>query len=174
MISPTIKKIQKDANFKKYMRIYKAVEGRLDIEANRDEAFSLHASRTSRSIIGKDQFKSRVIYTAIAKDLSYRARLVEIRQRNAAEISLLQGARESLHKYIRTAYRDVLKGYSNEATRSAFLAQVTEDSTALINEANELINLLDFFIKDIDQASHSVRHLIDILKLLDSSKGKVV
>jgi hypothetical protein len=29
-------------------------------------------------------------------------------------------------------------------------------------------------VKDIDSASHHLRHMIDVLKLLDGSKGKVV
>lgn len=166
--------LKSDPNYKKYRNVLKTVRSRLKIEEDMDEVLGLHAGRTSRRIFGERQFSPKTIYEATAQDLSIRARLVEIRQRTSVQTSLLSGAIEQLHKYIRTAYRSSMRGLSNEASRRASLDEVTASGNELLTESHTLIDTVDNIIRDIDQAGHSIRHMVEILKLLDSSKGKVI
>ncbi len=162
--------LKSDTNYKKYRNILKTVRSRLKLEEDMEEVLGLHAGRLSRRLFGKKQFSSRTIYEATAQDMSIRARLVEIRQRTSVQVSLLQGAIQQLHKYIRTAYRQGMRGLSNEASRRATLDEVTSTGNELVTEAQALIDTVDNIIRDIDQSGHSIRHMVEILKLLDSSK----
>lgn len=116
-----LERVKADLKYKKHRRILKVIQARLNIERDRNEALSLHASRTSRTLYGKSQYSPRAIYDATAKDLSYRARLVEIRQLNAVQISLLTEATQALRRYVLTTYKDEMRGYANEAARKAVL-----------------------------------------------------
>lgn len=164
--------LKKDDQYKKYRNVFKTVKQRLDIEKDLNEVLSLHAGRHSRALYGDKQFSSRAIYTATSQDLSIRARLVEIRQQTSVQISFLRGAMERLHKYIRTEYKMEMRQFTNEQTRRATLDGITHTGYTLISETDSLIDTIDNIIKDIDQAGHSIRHMISILQLLDSSKGK--
>jgi len=172
-MSDLLQSLKSDAKYKKYRNILKTVRGRINVEADMDEILSLHAGRNSRRLFGKDQFSPKAIYEATAQDLSIRARLVEIRQRTSVQSSLLEGAIDQLHKYIRTSYRNSMRGLSNEASRKAGLDAVTNTGNELIVEARTLIDTADQIIRDVDQSGHSIRHMVEILKLLDSSKGKI-
>lgn len=163
-------KLRKDSRYKRYLRIVENVTSNLNLESDRLEATNLHSSRTVRSLIGKNRYSAKRIMDAIATDLSVRARLVEIRQNNSIKHSLIESARLSIQTHIRTNHASVMRGLSNEATRKALLDELTQDALRVEQEVYSVVDLLDYFIRDIDQAGYAVRNMVEILKLLDSSK----
>lgn len=174
MASDLMLDIKADPRYKKYVRILETVSKRIDVDRDLKEAMALHASRTSRELYGDKQFSPKAIYLADAKDMSNRARLVEIRERNSVQISMLSEATKKLHRYIRTHYMDEMREYKNEANRKAVLERVTAKSMDLIAEVEALMSTIDIFVKDIDQAGHSIRRMVDVLKLLAEKPGKVL
>lgn len=121
-----LKAAKADSQYKRYRRILKQVQERVDIEATKKEALSLHATRTSRNLVGKNAYSTKRLLDAIAKDLSYRARLVEMRQQHSAQISLLSEAIKALHGFLGTTYRDYMRGFTNQQARSDALSTVTD------------------------------------------------
>lgn len=166
--------IREDENYKKYKRVLKLIKKRLDIERDRSEVMSIHASRGSRAIYGEKQYSKKVLYEANAKDLMHRSRLTEIREMNSIQISYLKEARDALHRYILTKYKIEMRSYSNQQARKALLDSVTKAASEMIAESQALIDTIDMFIKDIDQAGHSIRHMVDILKLIAEKPGRVL
>lgn len=165
-----ISKLKKDRRYKRYLTILDNVKSSINLDSDRLEATNLHTTRTVRSLTGKKRFSAKAIMTAITTDLSVRARLVEIRQNNSIKLSLVESATEAIHSHIRTNHASVMRGLSNEASRRAMLEELTLDAISLQRDIHAVVELLDYFIKDIDQAGYAVRNMVEILKLLDSSK----
>ncbi len=167
-----LKQIRKDPQYDTFLRILETTRKKLDVEAAVEEAKGLHASRTSRSLSGADRYSAKKIIDATLRDLSTRARLVEIRVANDRKLSHLKEAAEALRRYLSTEYVDELKeDFSTAGQRSSFVDRVLKNANALLAEGESLLSVLDFFIKDIDQSSHSVRHVVDCLKLLENKHG---
>lgn len=166
--------LRKDPKYKKFLRAVEVISGRLKLEADRKEAWSMHASRTSRSLYGKDQFSLQKFEQAVLKDLSIRARMVEIRVQVSSNISMLDRAISDMRNHIQTEYDDLLKPFKTVDRRRQAISRLVQSSTDLMADGEDLVSSLDMFIKDLDQANFSLRHIVDTMKLLDSSKGKIV
>ncbi|MGF3930105.1 hypothetical protein ACQX74_14480 [Staphylococcus aureus] len=167
--------IKEDPNYKKFRLVVKGVREKLKIGRDQAEAMGLMANRTSRSLHGRKQFSPKSLLEATSNDLSARARLVEIRVRATVNLDLLQEACDALRNHIYTEYAQELKQFGSSAEqRKALVERVQGTARTLMTEGKALVDVLDQIVKDIDSASHHLRHMIDVLKLLDGSKGKVV
>jgi hypothetical protein len=163
-----------DDEYKKFREILRNTRTKLNIEKDRTEAFVLMSGRSARSLHGKKQFSPRALMEASANDLSARARLVEIRMRAKVHIDLLAEAGEALKAHIFTEYSDIMRLVGTSEHKKALVDRVQKTAKTLIAEANALIELLDQIIKDIDSASFQLRNIMETLKLLDGTKGKIV
>ncbi len=167
--------IQREPFFKKFKLIVQDIEDKLELEKSRAEAQQLHAGRTARSIYGKKIYSPKSLMDAVMVELSYRARLTEIRANLGVQVSLLNKAIDAARKYIISDYNDDLNdSFKTEAQRKAFLDRVVNKALLIKADIDLTIEMLDFLIKDIDQASFHLRTVLETMKLLDSSKGKVV
>lgn len=169
-----VQDIREDSNYKKYKRVLKTVSSRLDVDSARQEILAIHASRASRSIYGEHQYSKKVLYEANAKDLMHRSRLTEIRENISIQISYIRESRSALHRYILTRYKAEMRAYSNQQSRSALLDSITHRALEVISENQSIIDSIDMFIRDIDQAGHNIRHMVDILKLIAEKPGRVL
>ncbi len=169
-----LNEIKEDVKYKKFARVVATTQKRVDLEANRNEAIASHATRTSRQLHGKKQYSPKALLEASMNDLSVRARLVEIRVNVSIHIELLEEACDALRRYIFTQYREQMNEFQNEAQRKALIERVQGVALEIKTEGNSLLTTLDHIIKDIDQASHLLRNMVEMLKLIDSSKGKVI
>jgi hypothetical protein len=174
-MSSLIKSVKADPNYLKFTRIFESIKKRVDLEASLNEALSLHASRSSRNITGENRYSPKVLIDASLKDLSFRARLVELRVKNDLQLSILREAIDAMRRHISTEYSEDLRDFSTADQRKSFVDRALKSSKEFLAEGEAFLETADALIKDIDQAGHSVRHIIECLKLLDSSKaGRVV
>jgi hypothetical protein len=169
-----LSEVKVDAKYTKFRNIVKAVHDRLNLDADRKEAFALHASRTSRTLRSKKQYSPKALMDAALTDLSARARLVEIRVKASYHLGLLDDAMNAMRRHLVTQYNDEISKYSNEAQRNALIQRVQGTALDLAEEGKEFMAMLDTIIKDIDQAGFSLRTMTECLKLLDGSKGRVL
>lgn len=167
-----IKDIKRDANYKSFRRILEAAQQKLDVEAALEEAKVLHAARISRALTGNDRYRPKRLIDAAAIDLSTRARLVELRVVNDRKLSHLRKATDALKSYVATEYaEDINEDFRSADQRKAFIDRVVKPALTLLNDGESLLSSLDFLIKDLDQASHSLRHIVDALKLMENKHG---
>lgn len=164
------KVLRKDKKYKKLSQVLEVAQQRINVEQDRVQAFSLHAGLESRSLYGKRALSPKAVLSATSQMMANRSRLVEMRARATENISYLHQACKEFKRYALTAYEDEFKDYRTKEQRDALLDVVMRPALEFIGEADTLIDILDNLIKDIDQSGHSVRHIVDILKLLDSSK----
>lgn len=166
-----IKEVKGDPQYITFKRILEETRRHVKIDESMEEARRLHTSRESRALTGKDRYSAKRIIDAAAKDMSVRARLVEIRVSNDKKMSHLREAMEALRRYVSTEYADDLKEFSNAEQRRAFVDRVLKAANGLVAESEQLLNTLDHLIKDLDQSSHSMRHIVDCLKLMENKHG---
>lgn len=169
-----VQAIREDSDYKKFKTIVKTTRERLKLEADRKEAMSLHAGRISRSIYGARRFSPKTLLEAEAQEMGNRSRLVEIRVRASNELSVLDEAIKTIRGYISTEYDVDLREFGTVEQRRAMIDRVIKSAVNLKSEGEDFLAMLDTFIKDLDQAGFKLRDCIEILKLLDSSKGKII
>lgn len=169
-----VKEIKSDPVFKKFMAILENTMKALDVEADHKEMLARHASRTSRSLKGGDRYSPHKLIDANMQDLSIRARLVEIRVKNSKKLEYLKEAMEALRRHVVTEYVDDLADYRTEGQRKALVDRVMKKANEFVASAESLLSALDHIIKDIDQSSHSMRHSVELLKLLSDTKGRAI
>jgi hypothetical protein len=175
MSSALVKAVRADPNYLKFQRILETVRKRVDLDASLKEALGLHASRTSRNITGENRYSPKVIIDASLKDLSFRARLVELRVKNDLQLSTLREAIDAMRRHISTEYSDELRDFPTVDQRRSFVDRVLKNSKEFLAEGEAFLETADALIKDIDQAGHTIRHIIECLKLLSGAQaGKVV
>jgi hypothetical protein len=123
---------------------------------------------------GEDRYSAKKLIDAAYKDLACRSRLVKIRVTNDKHLSYLVDATKSMAKYLRTEYADDLKEFGAAAERHDYVDRILKSAHSTIHEAQQLIDMLDMFIKDIDQANFHLARVTDSLKLLVDKKGSNV
>jgi hypothetical protein len=74
--------VKKDKQYLTFTRILEETRSHVKIDKAMTEARALHTSRESRALTGKDRYSPKKLIDAAAKDMSVRARLVEIRVSN--------------------------------------------------------------------------------------------
>jgi hypothetical protein len=74
----------------------------------------------------------------------------------------------------RTEYVDDLKEFGAASERHDYVDRVLKSAHSTIHEAQQLIDMLDVFIRDIDQANFHLARVTDSLKLLSEKKGSVL
>lgn len=169
-----LEQIREDSEFEKFKRVIKREKERLHLLEDEKEVLGLHASRISRTMYDKRQYSAQALMDATSSDLAYRSRMVELRVKASLRISMMEAAIGSIRKYIYTKYVKANGAFSTEASRQAFIDTVLKSYITDVNEARALIELCDTLIKDIDQASFSLRNMLECLKLLSETKGKII
>lgn len=160
--------IKKDRKYKKLLKILEVAQSRINVERDRNEAFTMHSGLLVRQLYGKNVFSTKRVLEATAQVQANRSRLVEIRSRATEHISYLHQGVIAFKRYCLSNYE--FSGYRTKEQRDAILDKPLRPILDFIAEVDTLIDILDQFIKDIDQAGHSIRHIVEVLKLLDSSK----
>lgn len=166
--------IRNDDEYKKFKRIIKLELDRLNIEQDQKEVLSLHSSRLSRSIYDKRQYSAQVLIDASMMDLSFRSRIVEIRVKASLHVSIMQAAISSIKKYIYSKYVQNSAQFSTEASRQAYIDTVLKNYVKAVDAVESFLQLCDTIVKDIDQAGFNLRNMLECLKLLSETKGKIV
>jgi len=163
--------IRADENYKKFAGILSATRSKINLDASLQEVIGLHTARSSRNLMGASRYSPKTIIDAAAKDISNRARLVEIRVRNDIALSHLREAMAAIRRYIITEYADDLRDYATVDQRKALVERVLKSANELISEGESLLSTIDQFVKDLDQSGYAIKAIVECLKLLDSSKA---
>jgi hypothetical protein len=174
MSQELVKTVRADPNFKKFLKLVENITAKIDTEAISREALGLHSSRLSRSLHGEARYSPTALIDANIQDLSFRARLVELRVTLGRKLDKLDEVMAAIKRHISTEYDDELRDFATVDQRKAFVTRTIKRQHAILADGNSVISMIDLLIKDIDQASHSMRHSLDCLKLLATTSGKVV
>lgn len=174
MAQEIINTLKADTRYKKFRKAVEAAQERVDFEKDRSEALNLHSSLLVRSLYGKKQYSSKTLIEAVSQVQANRSRLVELRVRSSIHLSYIKEYSANFRRYVYTQYSDTLKSYKTRDQRDALLLRLTAKAEEFLSEGESHLNLIDTLIKDLDQAGFAMRHMIDVLKLLDGKEGKIL
>lgn len=169
-----VEEIQESDEYKTFKRILKRARDNLDLERDKKECLALHASRTARNLYGKGQFNPSKVADAQTIDMNARSRMVEIRVKAKANLSVIEKAVKAMKHHISSSYSTELAAYRTKDQREAFLNNLLRKAQRTIDEGEALIELIDFLLKDLDQTSYGLKNLVEVLKLLNENAGRVV
>lgn len=172
----TLKKaIRADSKYTKFKEIMTKELGRIDLEADITELKTLHQTRQSRVLYGnKNKYSANVLMEASLQDLSARSRMVEIRVSLSNRLAVMESAIKAFSRYIYVEYVLNDPNYTTEAQRNNFISDVLVVWKEKVERGKIVLEMADAFIKDIDQAGYNLRNMMDCLKLLSETAGKVI
>lgn len=161
-----------DDTFLKYRRILKNIIGKMDFEELHTEVHRLHSGRTMPNLHGTTPGADR-IGEAILKDVRARSRLVELALKATRYHDMLDIVLDTTRKYLATQYGENAPNLRTKAERMSYFDQYLSKGIEVRQELKSLYESIQLVIKDIDQASHATRHLVECLSLvLDRNNTK--
>lgn len=169
-----IKEIRNDPVYKKFKAILEVTMKKMNVDEDHKEIMARHSSRTARSLRKGERYSPHKLIDANMQEMSIRSRLVEIRIKNSKPLKHLREAMEAMRRHIVTEYVDELSDYKTEGQRKALADRVMKTANEFIAQAEDLLDAIDLILKDIDQTSHSLRHSVELLKLLTETKGRTI
>lgn len=138
------------------------------------EAEHLHLERKSRNLY-KITMAPTPLYQADMQDLSNRARLVELKTGILRMIGVINAAVKSVKTHVSTKYQSELKEYGSTITeRNRIVDRVVSDAIQASADMASVVDILDVYIKDLDQAGYGLRRAIDALELAHGRRGQEV
>lgn len=167
--------IREDRKYLKFKKIVLEEQKKIDEQVHIDELTGLHTSRISRTLYGKrGQYSAETLMEASLQDLSVRSRMVEIRVQISLHTGMIEAAIKAISKYIYVEYLLNDPCYVTEGQRNGFIADFLSQWTKNLEHYNAILQMADTFIKDVDQAGFNLRNMMDCLKLLSETKGKII
>lgn len=163
-----MKFIEKAQNDKRVVRLKKRLtEGGffLDLDALEQEASVLHSSRKLRTLKTEDliaSFQKRFISAAL-QNQAFRSRIVEIKVKCFKTAAHLKENLDHLKPYLRVKYSKLLSEYKTVADKNSAIDSVLEEPIRYLAKLENVDKILENYIKDIDQASWTLKSLIDAM-----------
>lgn len=170
----SLAEIKGDAVIRKALQLKDAADSAINLERVEEEARVLHNSRTSRKLF-KIALEPSSLAEAAMRDMSNRARLSELKTRVYIQKRAIEHAHEQCVAHIGTKYSDFIRSQAtNAADRKMIYARILKPLIQQISEMESTLEVLEIYIKDIDQAAWGLRNATEMLKLLMDNRGKVL
>lgn len=138
----------------------------LPVEKLKSEIQTAHMGRPVRTLKPQGEFAMAII-DALAADQAVRSRLAEISiQAYRAEKSL-QTALDALRNYLIVKYDAKLKIFRTKEERLRVINVVLDSYAGYFDDVVTIQNMCQIIIKDIDQASWTLKSTIEAMKMLN-------
>jgi hypothetical protein len=170
----SLSEIRSDPVIKKALSIKSAADAAINLERIVAEADMLHSDRASRSLY-KISLEPTKLAQASMQDMSNRARLSELKARVYVQKMAIEHAFDHCTAHISTQHRDVMRQYAtNAADRKMFVNKVLNKLVESMSSMTATLDLLEIYIKDIDQSAWALRNATEMMKILMDVRGKAV
>jgi hypothetical protein len=157
--------LSEDRDYARFLQIRDTAFASINVDAVLKEAEFLHSSRKSRSLTSA-KLSPLKVQEAICVEMSARSRLVELRAAVMKSNELLTTALSAIRRHIRVSYSDELKELAKtQNERTTVLDKLMGKSVKFKDQLDHVEDVLDMYIKDIDQNAFGLRNLVEILKL---------
>lgn len=161
-----VRQLKSDETFMTQRRVTTNLREQVDQDKIREEVKNIQSIRPMRKLAGKTP-SADALWDAMAKDLAYRARLIEIRSELSPRLMLLRTTIDSMNGYVNFRYGDELRAGASTATdKKAALRRILTNAHELQDEFEDLVEYVDLVIKDIDQASYAASNLTRLIQII--------
>jgi hypothetical protein len=166
--------LEQDSTFQKHSKLLEDLQAETSLVKIRKEAEFLHLNRPSRSLYSKEVGPNR-LRKAILQDLSNRARMTELKTSLFMKRELLETSMKATRNHINSRYRSSISKFAGtQADKAKLMDKILEDGVLYLSKLTSTIEVIDMFIKDIDQAGYALKNTTDLLKMvLDRKEGQV-
>ena len=153
---------------KRVRALHKALDNgsySIDIEGIEKEIDQLHLTRKIRTLKTQEvisAFQAKFIEAAL-QNQAYRSRLVELKVKCFRVSAKLEEHIGVIRSYLATEYPNALKKYRTVKERRSAIDSVLERPIAFLNKLELKDKELETVIKDLDQCSFSLKHIIDAM-----------
>ena len=171
----TIKEIKESVAWEKINRVFENTVKCVNLEMAQNEAMAMHANRDSRKLkSNQNRYDPNLLIDCCLQDLSFRARMVEIRVKIDLQCTILRESVTYAKNFILTKWAsEIGDEYKTIDQKKSFVDRLLKNQLEFLGSVKSLLDLIDVLIKDIDQSGHSMRHIVDCLKLLQGNKAGV-
>jgi hypothetical protein len=170
----SLAEIKADPIIQRALQLKEVADGAINLEKIEDEARILHESRTSRKLY-KIALEPTSLAQATLKDMAHRARLSELKARVYVQKTAIEHANATCTAHIGTKYRKfIAQVATNAGDRKLVYTKILTPLIQQISEMESTLELLEIYIKDIDQAAWGLRNATEMLKLLMDNRGKTL
>lgn len=157
--------LKEDETFLRFIRVRNTAISSINVRNLLQEAEYLHASRKSRKL-SSAKLSPNTVHEAVINDSSNRSRLVELRSMIMKAQELLVTAMSAARRYVRVKYSEEFKDAAKtQAERNALLDKLFTKAITFKDELEYALDVLDLYIKDIDQTAHALHKVVELLKL---------
>lgn len=165
------RKLKADDTFLQYRRMLKNINERMDEEKFYEEVQAMHSGRLMRNLYGTTPGAEK-ISNAILQDVRCRSRLVELILRATRHHDRLDIVLDEMRKYLAAQYPTEVSELRTKAERQDYFDLYLKAGLRTLSALKSMIEAGSTIIKDIDQCSHSTRHLVECLELTVSKHTK--
>jgi hypothetical protein len=163
--------LKADPANKKYRNTIAIVSEKTNLENIKNEVIGLHTARPSRELY-KHKMDANKLDNAILRDLSARARMVELRTNLYVHLEIIDTALDAFRDHLLAKYGDEIKSRANNAEeRNAFVRRLSSKGHDLRSQYKVLIQIIDKFIEDIDKAGYGLTNAKDLLRIMLERPG---
>jgi hypothetical protein len=167
--------LRNDKRFVKFRDLVAADSAlRLPIDEWRQEARLLFGSRTVKKLSGSSPNFARKLVKAQAMETAARGRFTEMLvQTNTVHRKLKQHI-EALTDWLTVEYSyEVAQVCKTAKEREALIANTMRVYIKLMDDTENFLQELNFYIKDIDQAGYGIRAMADVFGAIFKAEGRV-
>jgi hypothetical protein len=150
--------------FKKYKRILNAVVAQFNPVEVEKEAKTMHAGRLVRSLDPK-KMNPRTLIEANVREISYRSRFVEIRVSMTSHRTHLGQVITAVRRYLVSEYGSE-SGIKTISERKQYFDRYFREGEQIVAEIDYLLDMLDRFVQDIDQAGFALKRTQDLIEMI--------
>ena len=158
--------IKDDETVVRFLRIYETAQTSVSIPTVQREVATLHASRKSRSLTTAKITPAK-LQDAILVDMYTRSRLIEIKVLVHRTSELISSALSAVKKHVLVNFSEEVRDLaSTKGERDQVVDRLFQGAVKLREEMSSLSDEIDMIIKDIDQASFSLRNTTELLRMV--------
>lgn len=149
----------------------------LDIESFRDDARMLHKMRPIRKLDGEHAIEGRgfakSLVKAVATEVSNRGALTEMLTQAQSVKYRLKKHLDSIEEYLLITYGvEISAAHKTVKDRDAFISTQLRVYFKHLEEVENLVAELEYYIADIDKAGYAVRAMTDIFRAVFVTEGR--
>lgn len=160
------KKIKSHPRFTALQKVFRTSSlFKVTIEEHRREIRDLFKMRRFRTLSTSSNNFDKEFIAALVQDQSYRSRMVEITAEVGRARRALQNHIDKFVEFAAVAYAQDLKVVGAAKERERFLNGIVRRYVDYGEDLANLIEEMDYYIKDIDKAGYAAKNLVEILSI---------
>ncbi len=164
--------IKNDKAYKQLRETTETITASVDHDKILREVKTLHNDRPSRNLY-KIAMEPSKLFIASAQDMSHRSRMSELKVTLFQRMKSLEKIIEETEVHIGSKFQEEIRAKAKTAhERKTLIAKFLQTPLGALKDLSYSIEVIDIYIKDIDQASYSLQRCVEVVKMTVERKAQ--